>query len=61
MSETKVVSYHRDFAATDEHFKFVCEKAGVLPTRRQASKFRRHFGRAWDAHLSLTVRKEREK
>jgi len=55
MSESpKVVTFNADFAATDAHFRAMCAKAGVEPTRRQASKFRRHTGRAWDAHVATT-------
>jgi hypothetical protein len=35
------------FAATDEYFKKCCETANVKPTSRQASKWRRHTGKAY--------------
>jgi predicted HicB family RNase H-like nuclease len=38
---------NREFAKSDENFIKACEKAGVQPTRRQASKFRRGFGLAF--------------
>lgn len=31
----------------DKTFQIACEKAGVQPTRRQASKWVRKFGAAW--------------
>lgn len=37
------------FAKTDDGFKKKCETAGVQPTRRQASKYRRKFGSAYAA------------
>lgn len=37
------------FAKTDESFQKKCENAGVQPTRRQASKYRRKFGSAYAA------------
>ena len=40
---------NRDFAATDVRFKNACEKAGVAPTKRQASKFRMEKGQAFKA------------
>lgn len=38
---------HRDFAATDPQFRAACQRAGVQPTRRQASRWRRKCGSAW--------------
>jgi len=35
------------FAETDQTFQVACEKAGIPPTRRQASKWRRKKGLAW--------------
>lgn len=35
------------FAASDEHFRAACERAGVQPTARQASKYRSGRGRAY--------------
>lgn len=37
------------FAKLNTKFQQCCERAGVEPTRRQASKWRRGFGRAWAA------------
>jgi hypothetical protein len=34
------------FATSDTHFRELCEKAGVKPTKRQASKFRNKYGAA---------------
>lgn len=39
------------FAATNDEFKAACEKAGVPATARQAGKFRRKAGRAYEAHI----------
>ena len=38
-----------EFAANDGAFRKACQKAGVEPSRRQASKFRRKMGRAYRA------------
>jgi hypothetical protein len=35
------------FAAKDSAFRDACEKAGVQPTARQASKYRRGIGSAY--------------
>jgi len=40
-----------EFANTNEEFRKACHAAGLEPTRRQASKFRLKFGRAYEAHL----------
>ena len=40
---------NRVFALKDEGFKAACEKAGVQPTRRQASKYRLGKGSAFKA------------
>jgi hypothetical protein len=40
---------HQEFARTNAEFQVACENAGVKPTRRQASKWRRKFGKAWEA------------
>lgn len=37
------------FAAENDTFKQACATAGVEPTKRQASKFRRGMGQAWRA------------
>lgn len=39
---------NREFAKV-AHFQRACERAGVQPTKRQASKFRRGKGRAFTA------------
>jgi hypothetical protein len=41
--------FNRAFAGQDENFKRACFDAGVEPTKRQASKFRRGIGRAHKA------------
>lgn len=40
---------NRQFAESNPRFKNACEKAGVPPTKRQASKFRNERGAAWKA------------
>jgi len=45
-SEKKRVD-NRAFAETDKQFQRSCEKAGVSPTKRQASKYRRKVGLAY--------------
>lgn len=37
------------FAEKDSGFRDACEKAGIPPTKRQASKYRRGFGMAYNA------------
>lgn len=36
-----------EFAETDQEFKAACQAAGIPATRRQASKWKLKFGRAW--------------
>ncbi|MCI4435668.1 MAG: hypothetical protein JHC33_02485 [Ignisphaera sp.] len=38
---------NKDFAMKDSAFAEACGKAEVQPTRRQASKFRRGYGKAY--------------
>lgn len=38
-----------EFARTNGQFRAACKRAGVEPTRRQASKFRNKIGVAWAA------------
>jgi hypothetical protein len=38
-----------EFARTNGQFRAACERAGIEPTRRQASKFRNKTGAAWAA------------
>ena len=38
---------HRDFAEKVGSFRSACEKAGVEPTKRQASRYRRGVGSAY--------------
>lgn len=40
---------NRTFAGTNQQFKDACSAAGVQPTKRQASKFRRKLGAAFKA------------
>lgn len=46
MSEPKEVT-NRQFSKTDKNFLSACEKAGVEPTARQASKYRNKKGLAY--------------
>lgn len=39
------------FAATNEEFRAACSKAGVQATARQAGKYRRKVGQAYEAHV----------
>ena len=39
--------FNRHFAKSNSHFNKCCEMAGVKPTKRQASKFRSGFGKAY--------------
>ena len=39
---------NKEFSNEDQAFRAACEKAGVEPTSRQASKWRRKFGAAWN-------------
>lgn len=36
-----------EFAKTNQAFRFACEVAGIEPTERQASKYRRKTGLAY--------------
>ena len=44
---------NKQFAESNAEFQAACEKAGIKPTARQASKFRNRHGAAWDAWLKL--------
>jgi hypothetical protein len=39
---------NQEFALSDKAFREACERAGIPPTRRQASKWRLKDGRAWE-------------
>jgi len=39
--------FNTHFAETNEEFRKCCEKAGIEPTARQASKWRNQRGRAF--------------
>ena len=49
---------NREFAATNEEFREACERAGIAPTQRQASKFRLRDGRAFQFRNGRTIDKE---
>jgi len=38
---------NREFAESNKNFISACEKAGIKPTQRQASKYRRKVGLAY--------------
>jgi len=38
---------NKEFAQQDQAFIAACEKVGIQPTKRQASKWRAHKGLAW--------------
>jgi len=38
---------NKEFFVKDQAFIAACEKAGINPTKRQASKWRNHKGLAW--------------
>lgn len=42
---------NKKMAENDKIFRKACELAGVQPTKRQASKWRNHRGRAYDYRL----------
>lgn len=43
---------NKEFAEKDESFKVACERVGVKPTRRQASKWRMKKGKAYACKVS---------
>lgn len=45
MSEDRITN--RDFSRHNKAFLLACEKASIPPTKRQASKFRRKQGLAY--------------
>ena len=47
MSDKRVTN--AEFASNDTGFQDACEKAGIKPTARQASKWRRKKGKAYKA------------
>lgn len=49
---------HKEFADTSASFLRYCKLAKVVPTKRQASKFKRHIGAAWKAFLFSNAKSE---
>ena len=45
---------NREFAKANRKFRTACEHAGVEPSRRQAGKWRRKHGAAWN-YYSIKV------
>jgi hypothetical protein len=48
---TKEVWTNRKFAEQNEKFKTCCERGGISPSKRQASKYRRKRGKAYKQSL----------
>lgn len=44
---------NKEFATKNDLFIKCCERAGVTPTARQASKFRNYKGRAFKVKLQV--------
>lgn len=44
---------NNEFSANVKTFKASCEKAGIKPTKRQASKWRRKTGLAYNNKVKL--------
>ena len=40
--------FHSEFSKKDTHFRAACAAVGLAPSSRQASKFRRGFGLAYE-------------
>ncbi len=40
--------FHAEFSKKDTHFRAACAAVGLAPSSRQASKFRRGFGLAYE-------------
>jgi len=49
LSSLKSSQTNTDFAKNNGKFKAACQEAGVEPTSRQASKYRRGYGKARQA------------
>lgn len=49
LEKQATVKSNATFASTEGAFKAACQKAGVKPTARQASKWRNKCGAAWKA------------
>ena len=47
---------NRTFAQTNQAFKNACERAGTPATKRQASKFRNEYGKAYKTAHPLKKR-----
>jgi hypothetical protein len=44
---------HKESAQKDSQFHLACEKAGIEPTKRQASKYRNQKGKAYKARKGV--------
>lgn len=49
---------NQQFADSNEEFRQACERAGIQPTKRQASKFKLKFGRAYECRNGHHVDKD---
>jgi hypothetical protein len=47
---------NRSFADTDKSFLNLCKRADTPPTKRQASKFRNHKGKAFKSQARMVAR-----
>lgn len=45
---------NKEFAKNDCHFRSMCASVGVVPSARQAGKYRRKTGKAYSEHFCLT-------
>lgn len=46
---------NQDFSQTDKSFLEACKRAGIAPSRRQASKFRLGFGKAYQSRPNTRI------
>ena len=54
MSEERITN--KEFALHSQAFLRACEKASIPPTKRQASKFRRKQGLAYQYNAALAAK-----
>ncbi|MEK6683791.1 MAG: hypothetical protein AABY46_03945 [Nitrospirota bacterium] len=47
MDDTTTRETNAKFAQDNRHFRVACDLAGIKPTTRQASKYRRGLGKAY--------------
>lgn len=56
----RVSKTNAEFSQEDGNFKRWCRAAGVEPTKRQASKWRRQMGSAWKTMKGIMAPKHKE-